>query len=93
MKPRTIFILQSLFLLSVLMGGVALAQSTKRSLPAGQAPGTFELKVSQGYLSLEATEAPLVQIFQEIGKQGRDRFQYQHWTARKDYGSFGSCFP
>ena len=70
MKPQTIFILQSLFLLFVLMGGVALAQSTKRGLPAGQAAGTFQLKVSQGYLSLEATEAPLVQIFQEIGKQG-----------------------
>ena len=31
--------------------------------------GTFQVKVSLGYLSLEATEAPLVQIFQEIGKQ------------------------
>ena len=74
MKPRTIFILQGLFLLSLLIGGVALAQSTKRSLPAGQAPGTFEVKVSQGYLSLEATEAPLVQIFQEIGKQAKITF-------------------
>ena len=74
MKPRTIFILQGLFLLSLLIGGVALAQSTKRALPAGQAPGTFEVKVSQGYLSLEATEAPLVQIFQEIGKQAKITF-------------------
>ena len=74
MKPRTIFILHGLFLLSLLLGGVALAQSTKRSLPAGQAPGTFEVKVSQGYLSLEATEAPLVQIFQEIGKQAKITF-------------------
>jgi hypothetical protein len=71
MKPRTIVTLQSSFLLCLLLGGVALAQSTKRALPAGQAPGTFEVKVSQGYLSLEATEAPLVQIFQEIGKQGK----------------------
>lgn len=31
--------------------------------------GTFQVKVSQGYLSLDATGAPLVQIFQEIGKQ------------------------
>lgn len=30
--------------------------------------GSFEVKVSQGYLSLAATEAPLVQIFQEIEK-------------------------
>ena len=29
------------------------------------------MKVSHGYLSLEATEAPLVQIFQEIGKQAK----------------------
>ena len=32
------------------------------------------MKVSQGYLSLEATEAPLVQIFQEIGKQAKITF-------------------
>ena len=63
MKPRAMFIVQSLFLLSVLMGGVALAQSMKRSLPAGQAPGTFELKVSQGYLSLEATRHRLCKFF------------------------------
>ena len=31
--------------------------------------GTFRVKVSEGSLYLEATEAPLVQIFQEIGKQ------------------------
>ena len=55
-------------------GGIALGQSTKRSLPVGQAPGTFEVKVSQGYLSLEANETPLVQIFQEIGKQAKIPF-------------------
>ena len=60
-------------MLSLLLG-VALGQSTKRSLAAGQAPGTFEVKVSQSYLSLEATEAPLVQIFQEIGKQAKITF-------------------
>ena len=74
MKRPSIFLLQSLFLLSLFFGGGALAQSSKRYLPAGQAPGTFEVKVSQGYLSLEATEAPLVQIFQEIGKQGKITF-------------------
>jgi hypothetical protein len=74
MKPRTIFTLHGLFLLSLLMGGVALAQSTKRGLPAGQAPGTFEVKVSPGYLSLEANQAPLAQIFQEIGKQSKITF-------------------
>ena len=73
-KPAKPLILQGLFLLCLLMVGVALVQSTKRSLAAGQAPGTFEVKVSQGYLSLEATEAPLVQIFREIGNQGKITF-------------------
>jgi hypothetical protein len=36
-----------------------------------QAAGTFQVKVSQGDLSLEANEAPLGQIFQEIGKQAK----------------------
>ena len=36
--------------------------------------GTLQVKVSQGYLSLAATEAPLVQIFQEIGKQAKISF-------------------
>ena len=36
-----------------------------------QTLGTFQLNVSQGYLSLEANQAPLVQIFQEIGKQAK----------------------
>ena len=32
------------------------------------------MRVSQDYLSLEATEAPLVGIFQEIGKQAKITF-------------------
>ena len=92
MKPRAIFIVDGLFLLSLLMGGVALAQSTKRSLPAGQAPGTFEVKVSQGYLSLVATEAPLVQIFQEIGKQAGNVFD-SNIGPKKNYDSFGTRAP
>jgi hypothetical protein len=39
-----------------------------------QSPGTFQVKVSQGYLFLEANQAPLVQIFQEIGKQAKITF-------------------
>jgi hypothetical protein len=39
-----------------------------------QSPGTFQVNVSQGYLSLEANQAPLVTIFQEIGKQARITF-------------------
>jgi len=69
-----LFILGSLFLFSILDGGAILAQTTRRSLPAGQAPGTFEVKVSQGYFTLEANQAPLVQIFQEIGKQAKITF-------------------
>ena len=72
MRSRSILLLPFV-LLSPLIGGIALAQSTK-SLPVGKAPGTFEVKVSQGYLSLEATEAPLVQVFQEIGKQAKITF-------------------
>ena len=54
---------------------VTMGQAAEQSRPVkGQPPGTFEVKVSQGYLSLEATEAPLVQIFQEIGKQAKITF-------------------
>jgi hypothetical protein len=54
---------------------VAMSQAAEQSMPANsQPPGTFQLKVSQGYLSLEATEASLVQIFQEIGKQAKITF-------------------
>ena len=74
MKQPGTLLLHGLFLLCLFFGEVVLAQTTKRSLPAGQAPGTFQLKVSQGYLSLEATEAPLIQIFQEIGKQSKITF-------------------
>ena len=39
-----------------------------------QPPGTFQVKVSKDYLSLDANQAPLVQIFQEIGKQAKITF-------------------
>jgi hypothetical protein len=39
-----------------------------------QPPGTFQVNVSQGDLSLNANQAPLVKIFQEIGKQARITF-------------------
>src|SRR5688572_4338723 len=51
------------------------AQAAEKSVTAKSQPaGTFQVKASQGYLSLEATEAPLVQIFQEIGKQAKITF-------------------
>jgi hypothetical protein len=56
--------------LLLLMAAATLSQAAQ----SAQVVGTFQLKVSQGYLSLEATEAPLVQIFQEIGRQAKITF-------------------
>ncbi|MGZ9241719.1 MAG: hypothetical protein ACXW6K_14660 [Candidatus Binatia bacterium] len=54
---------------------LTVGQAAEQPRPAkSQAPGTFQVKVSQGYLSLEAAEAPLGQIFQEIGKQAKITF-------------------
>lgn len=39
-----------------------------------QSAGTYQVQVSKGYLSLDANQAPLVQIFQEIGKQAKITF-------------------
>jgi hypothetical protein len=51
------------------------AQAAEKSATAKSQPaGTFQVKASNGYLSLDATEAPLVQIFQEIGKQAKITF-------------------
>src|SRR5919197_1567015 len=36
--------------------------------------GTFQVQVSKGKLSLNANQAPLVQVFQEIGKQAKINF-------------------
>jgi hypothetical protein len=65
---RIITIVETFLL--VLMAGATLTQAAQST----QVVGTFQLKISQGYLSLEATEASLVQIFQEIGKQGKITF-------------------
>jgi len=49
---------------------VTMAQGAEQPRTAkSRPPGTFQVKVSKDNLYLEATEAPLVQIFQEIGKQ------------------------
>jgi hypothetical protein len=73
-KSRGNFIFGTLFLLFAFMGEGTVAQSGQSTLAPGQSPGTFQIKVSQGTLSLEATQAPLVQIFQEIGKQAKITF-------------------
>jgi hypothetical protein len=49
---------------------IAFAQSEKPTLKS-QKPGTFRLKVTEGHLSLEANQAPLAKIFEEIGKQAK----------------------
>src|SRR5262249_23034255 len=46
----------------------------KQEKPAAQPLGTFQAKVNQDYLSLVANQAPLVTIFQEIGKQTKITF-------------------
>src|SRR5215475_13326552 len=38
------------------------------------APGAFQMQLSKDRLSLDANQAPLVQIFQEIGKQAKITF-------------------
>ena len=42
-----------------------------RRTSSTQLAGTIQLKVSNGYLSLEANQAPLVQVFEEIARQAR----------------------
>jgi hypothetical protein len=49
---------------------VAFAQSEKPALKS-QRPGTFQLKITEGRLSLEANQAPLAKIFEEIAKQAK----------------------
>jgi len=73
-KSQGNFIFGTLFLLFAFMGEGTVAQSGQSTLAPGQSLGTFQIKVSQGTLSLEATQAPLVQIFQEIGKQAKITF-------------------
>jgi len=54
---------------------LTVGQAAEQPRPAkGQAAGTFQLKVSQGYLTLDAAEAPLAQVLQEIGKQAKITF-------------------
>ena len=69
--------LGSFMAVSVLLAGlVAMGQAAEQSRTGkSQPPGTFQVKVSKDNLSLEANQAPLVQIFQEIGKQAKITFR------------------
>ena len=54
---------------------VTMGQAAEQSRPVkSQPPGTFQVEVSKDYLSLEANQAPLTAIFQEIGKQTKIAF-------------------
>jgi hypothetical protein len=59
----------------ILAGLVATGQAAEQPrAPKSQPPGTFQVQVSKDNLSLDANQAPLVQIFQEIGKQAKITF-------------------
>ena len=72
-RSISIFIVVVLPSVSI-FAGATLAQSAQSTPASDPISGTFQVKVSQGSLSLQATEAPLVQIFQEIGKQAKITF-------------------
>jgi len=64
-----------IFAIMFLGGMLDMAQAAEQSRTVKtQSPGTFQVNVSQGYLSLEANQASLVTIFQEIGKQAKITF-------------------
>lgn len=58
-----------------LAGMLDIVQAAEQPRTAkSQPPGTFQVKISKDNLSLEANQAPLLQIFQEIGKQAKITF-------------------
>ena len=64
-------ILASMFVAWTLnLAQAADTSGTARIQPAG----TFQVNISKGYLSLEAHEAPLPEIFKEIGQQAKIDF-------------------
>ena len=65
------FMAVAVFLACLVTTGHAAEQTgTAKAQPLG----TFKAKVSKDNLSLDANQAPLVQIFQEIGKQAKITF-------------------
>jgi type II secretory pathway component GspD/PulD (secretin) len=66
MTKKTVYsILLVPFIWLALTSPVGAQQSQK----AKAQPGTFQMKVNKGLVSLEANEAPVAKIFEEIGKQ------------------------
>ena len=67
---------KSIFAAILFVWWVLLAQSAAQPKKNEPAPtGAFQVNVSDGYLSLVANQAPLAQIFEEIGKQARITIQ------------------
>jgi len=48
---------------------LGIAQAAEKSATTKPDAGKFQVKFSNGYLSIEANEAPLAKVFEEIGKQ------------------------
>lgn len=71
MNSRELVPVLAIMLLFPLLDGLAVAQSTKKTSPAGQRQGTFEVKVNQDRLSVQAVDAPLSQVLQEIARQAK----------------------
>jgi hypothetical protein len=71
-RPHTFLFLAVLFLLLMPQPDAMPAEdSRKRALPAGQMPGTFDVKVKGDDLSVAAVDAPLAEVLREIGRQGK----------------------
>ena len=53
-------------------GTLHIAEAAEQFRPLQtQSPGKFQVKVTKGELSLEASQAPLAQVLEEIGKQAK----------------------
>jgi type II secretory pathway component GspD/PulD (secretin) len=66
------YILASMFVAWTFnLAGAADTSGTAKSQPAG----TFQVKVSNGHLSLDASEAPLAEVLKELGKQAKITFE------------------
>lgn len=67
---------KSIFVVVLFFWWVLLAQTAEQPKKIESPPaGVFQIHVSDGYLSLVADQAPLAQVFEEIGKQARITIQ------------------
>jgi hypothetical protein len=72
-RPRALMLgacLLAIFFGCLVRSEFLFAQSEKSSSKISQS-GTFRVKVADGHLSVEAKQAPLVKVFEEIGKQAK----------------------